>query len=102
MGRVLLLLLIVVAVVLLWKAFGPKSRQKSQVTNAPAQQAIKGPDDDEDFLWNLEKNRFKERRAKEAAAREEEERMRRAKQRYDAPPEPDPEEDPGTGEEPSA
>lgn len=102
MGRVLLLLLIVVAVVLLWKAFGPKSRQKSQVANAQPQQAIKGPDDDEDFLWNLEKNRFKERRAKEAAAREEEERMQRAKERYDTPEEPDPEEDHDAGEEPRA
>lgn len=100
MGRILLLLLIVVAVVLLWKAFGPKSRQKRQVTNAAPPREVKGPDDDEDFLWNLEKNRFKERRAREAAAREEEERMRRAKQRYELPPEPDPEEGTGTDDEP--
>ena len=41
---------------------------------------IKGPDDDEDFLWNIEKNRFKERRAREEAERkrrEDEERRRR-------------------------
>ena len=41
---------------------------------------IKGPDDDEEFLWNIEKNRFKERRAREEAERkrrEDEERRRR-------------------------
>ena len=47
--------------------------------------AIKGPDDDEEFLWNIEKNRFKERRAKEEAERrvreEEERRLRREQQR---------------------
>ena len=35
---------------------------------------IKGPDDDEEFLWNLEKERFKQRRAQEA---EEEKRRQR-------------------------
>ena len=36
--------------------------------------AIKGPDDDEEFLWKLEKERFKQRRAQEA---EEEKRRQR-------------------------
>lgn len=84
MGRLLLILLVVVAVVLLWKAFGPGSRKQDRSVNAGAQQpAIKGPDDDEDFLWSLEKQRFKERReqeAKEEAARVEEERRRRRQQ----------------------
>lgn len=89
MGRLLLVLLIIVAVVLLWKAFGPSSWKRNQI-KAQEPQAIKGPDDDEEFLWNLEKNRFKERRARETAEREEEERRRRAQERYREPDSPDP------------
>ncbi|MGD7003129.1 hypothetical protein [Corynebacterium halotolerans] len=100
MGRLLLLLLIIVAVVLLWKAFGPKTWQKRQVTPAAPPRPVKGPDDDEDFLWNLEKNRFKERRAREAAAEEEEERMRRANKRYTEPDEPSSGAEREDGEEP--
>ena len=86
MGRLLLLVLIVLAVVLLWRAFGPSSAERygsikggrqRQVEQKPV---IKGPDDDEEFLWNIEKNRFKERRAREEAERkrrEDEERRRR-------------------------
>lgn len=86
MGRLLLLALVVLAVALLWRAFGPGSTerygslrggQQRQVEQKPV---IKGPDDDEEFLWNIEKNRFKERRAREEAERkrrEEEERRRR-------------------------
>jgi len=91
MGRLLLLALVVLAVALLWRAFGPGSAERygslrggsfrrgsqRQVEQKPV---IKGPDDDEEFLWNIEKNRFKERRAREEAERkrrEEEERRRR-------------------------
>ena len=86
MGRLLLLVLIVLAIVLLWRAFGPGSAERygsikggrqRQVEQKPV---IKGPDDDEEFLWNIEKNRFKERRAREEAERkrrEDEERRRR-------------------------
>lgn len=86
MGRLLLLALVVLAVVLLWRAFGPGSAERygslkggsgRQVEQKPV---IKGPDDDEEFLWNIEKNRFKERRAREEAERkrrEDEERRRR-------------------------
>lgn len=86
MGRLLLLALVVLAAVLLWRAFGPGSAERygslrggsqPQVEQRPV---IKGPDDDEEFLWNIEKNRFKERRAREEAERkrrEEEERRRR-------------------------
>lgn len=81
MGRLLLVLLIIVAIVLLWKAFGPGSWKRNQAA-APEPRAIKGPDDDEEFLWTLEKNRFKQRRARETAEREEEERRRRAEERY--------------------
>lgn len=81
MGRLLLVVLILVAIWLLWRAFGPKSRQDTRsVSGQGHTTAIKGPDDDEEFLWNIEKNRFKERRAKEEAdrrAREEEERKRK-------------------------
>ncbi|WP_269508500.1 hypothetical protein [Corynebacterium faecium] len=86
MGRLLLLALVVLAAVLLWRAFGPGSAERygslrggsqPQVEQKPV---IKGPDDDEEFLWNIEKNRFKERRAREEAERkrrEEEERRQR-------------------------
>ncbi|RNE48943.1 hypothetical protein [Corynebacterium alimapuense] len=84
MGRLLLILLIIVAIVLVWKAFGPSSWKRNQVDSATPK-AIKGPDDDEEFLWNIEKNHFKQRRAREDAAREDEERVRRAKQRYTKP-----------------
>ena len=81
MGRLLLILLIIVAVVLVWKAFGPSSWKRNQKAGATPR-AIKGPDDDEEFLRNLEKNPFKQRRAREADEREEEERRRRAEERY--------------------
>ena len=69
MGRIILLLLIIAAVVLVWKAFGPSSwNQKKTPTVAPRE--IKGPDDDEDFLWQLEKEAFKQRRQRERAAEE--------------------------------
>lgn len=82
MGRLVLLLLIIVAAVLVWKAFGPGSRNRNQMGAQQPQREIKGPDDDEEFLWNLEKNQFKQRRAAEEAAKEEEERIRRARKRY--------------------
>ena len=53
---------------------------------APRQ--VKGPDDDEDFLWTIEKKRFKQRRAEEAAQKEEEERLKRARERYATPEKP--------------
>lgn len=110
MGRLILLALIILAVVLLWKAFGPGSGDRAGAgLNRPAERPeIKGPDDDEEFLWTLEKNRFKERRAREEAERQEHERMRRAHERYDAAPAPEPgkespsaddEADPGTNAE---
>ena len=86
MGRLLLLALVVLAAVLLWRAFGPGSAERYGSLRGGAQRqveqkpVIKGPDDDEEFLWNIEKNRFKERRAREEAERkrrEEEERRRR-------------------------
>ncbi|WP_353784443.1 hypothetical protein [Corynebacterium sp.] len=65
MGRIILLLLIIAAVILVWKAFGPSSwKHKSQAVQQQPQCEIKGPDDDEDFLWNLEKEAFRQRRAR--------------------------------------
>ena len=93
MGRVLLILLVIVAAWLLWRAFGPGSNERYGSLRPNKQHqtpAIKGPDDDEEFLWNIEKNRFKERRAKEEAerkAREEEERRLR-RERGNRPDEP--------------
>ncbi|WP_411706915.1 hypothetical protein [Corynebacterium sp. LaCa78] len=63
MGRLILLLLFVLAAYLVWKAFGPSSWKSRQVEEQP--RSIKGPDDDEEFLWNLEKERFKQRRKQE-------------------------------------
>ena len=74
MGRLLLLLLLVATFVLLWKAFGPGTWRRSDNEVEPL---IKGPDDDEEFLWNLEKERFKQRRAQEAE--EEKRRQRRTR-----------------------
>ena len=86
MGRLLLILLIIAAVVLLWMAFKPSTwKRNQQVGAAQAPKQVKGPDDDEEFLWNIEKNRFKQRRAQEAAMREEEERLKRARERYQEP-----------------
>ena len=86
MGRLLLILLIIAAVVLLWMAFKPSTwKRNQQVGAASAPKQVKGPDDDEEFLWSIEKNRFKQRRAQEAALREEEERLKRARERYDKP-----------------
>ena len=83
MGRLLLILLIIAAVVLLWMAFKPSTwKRNQQVGAAQAPKQVKGPDDDEEFLWNIEKNRFKQRRAQEEAMREEEERLKRARERY--------------------
>ena len=68
MGRLLLLLLLVATFVLLWKAFGPGTWRRSDNEVEPL---IKGPDDDEEFLWRLELEQF------EAAAEAEEERRHR-------------------------
>ena len=83
MGRLILLALIILAAVLMWRAFGPGSAQRygtQRGVQESQKPVIKGPDDDEEFLWNIEKNRFKERRAREEAERkrrEDEERRRR-------------------------
>ena len=74
MGRIILLLLFVLAAYLVWKAFGPSTWKMLEVEQP---RAIKGPDDDEEFLWRLELEQFKKRRASEAAAGAEEERRRR-------------------------
>ncbi|APT91838.1 hypothetical protein CPHO_01735 [Corynebacterium phocae] len=70
MGRLILILLVIAAVYLVWKAFGPASWKKPDALGEPPRQ-IKGPDDDEDFLWELEKKRFKERRRREQENHEE-------------------------------
>lgn len=73
MGRILLLVLIVVAVILVWKAFGPGTWNSNRKNvHGPATPQIKGPDDDENFLWELDKKRFKERRARERAQKKNE------------------------------
>lgn len=90
MGRIFLIILVIVAVILLWKAFGPSSWKRSGENNAndqAPQPAVKGPDDDEEFLWNLEKQRFKERREKESrdeAARLEQQRRKERERRHES------------------
>ncbi|EIK56722.1 hypothetical protein ACQX2H_08010 [Corynebacterium diphtheriae] len=56
MGRLIILLILIAAIVLLWKAFGPKTWK------SPEPPQIKGPDDDEDFLWKLELEQYKKRK----------------------------------------
>lgn len=92
MGRLVILILIIVTVIVLWKAFGPGSRSGASAQGRVGagewknlgrkkQQEItrKGPDDDPDFLWNIEKERFKQRREAERKAEQEaeEQRLRR-------------------------
>ncbi|MGJ4049906.1 hypothetical protein ACN4DP_02725 [Corynebacterium macclintockiae] len=88
MGRLLLFFLVIVTIVLLWKAFGPQTWGNGSpfgrrgVTKKKSQEITrKGPDDDPDFLWNIEKERFKQRRAQEAKEAEEAERKRRLQRR---------------------
>ncbi|WPF66425.1 MULTISPECIES: hypothetical protein [unclassified Corynebacterium] len=91
MGRLILIALIVVAVVLLWKAFGPGTwNRPNPLKRSPQPPAIKGPDDDPDFLWNIDKQRFKERRAREQAeeAKRKEERRNNRQDRDKKPEDP--------------
>ena len=71
-----------------------------QQPHTPQRREIKGPDDDEEFLWNLEKQRFKERRAKEREEqRREEERRRRAPKPTESSEPTEPTDDKDAGEE---
>lgn len=106
MGRIILLLLIIAAVVLVWKAFGPSSWNQNKTPTVAPPREIKGPDDDEDFLWQLEKEAFKQRRQRERAA--EEKRPPKPKGQNnaagtpdtsDSPDSPNPGEKPDTGED---
>lgn len=90
MGRLVLLLLIIVTVVLLWKAFGPATWKRSGQglgmgrigrREQQAEPQLKGPDDDPDFLWNIEKERFKKRREQERAAEKAAEQERQRQRR---------------------
>lgn len=85
MGRLILLLLVIAVIVLVWKAFKPSTWSRSTDGQQPF---IKGPDDDEEFLWELEKRRFKERRAREEAERRriKREQLRRLRHDEDADP----------------
>ncbi|WCZ37376.1 hypothetical protein [Corynebacterium heidelbergense] len=70
MARLVLLVLIVATVILLWKAFGPKT-WANRNTQPRQTMPPRGPDDDEEFLWNLKKERFKQRREAERRQQEE-------------------------------
>ena len=93
MGRVFIFILIIAALVLIWMAFGPQTWGRNQAQNSAPEPRIKGPDDDENFLWELEKRQFKQRRAQEEAQRQEEERIRRAQEKYHKDSQPDESED---------
>lgn len=61
MGRLLLLLLLIAAVVFVAYAFRPQWF-RSRGSDAEPEPRIKGPDDDDEFLWQLKKEQFKKRR----------------------------------------
>ncbi len=90
MGRLLLILLIVLAIVLLWKAFGPGARKSGNNRpfrlNKPAQPQKKfiAPDDDPDFIWKLKKAEYDRKRREEQQRRERQERQRRQQRDDDA------------------
>lgn len=94
MGRIAILLLVIVTIIVLWKAFGPKTwnndREVSEKGQFPQlgrqkkqQVESKGPDDDPDFLWNLKKERFKQQREAERLEQEAVERARRGEKKSD-------------------
>ncbi|AZA10102.1 hypothetical protein [Corynebacterium pseudopelargi] len=66
MGRLILIILLIAAIWIAWRAFGPSSWKKNTVEP----EAIKGPDDDPEFLWKLEKERFKQQREQERLEKE--------------------------------
>lgn len=88
MGRLIILLLLIAAAYLVWRAFGPQTWKRNALSQGAQRAEIKGPDDDDNFLWELEKRQFKERRAKEEAQKQEEERIQRAQSRYHQAPAP--------------
>lgn len=95
MGRLLILIALIAVAVLLWKAFGPGSRnrgaaQRPTATHTPRSIAPpKGPDDDPDFLFRLNRDEFKRRRAAEEALRQDKPAPHPAPQpRPDADPNP--------------
>lgn len=88
MGRLAILLLVIVTIIVLWKAFGPKTwnndRELSGENPFPPlgrgkkkEVQTRGPDDDPDFLWNIKKERFKAQREAERREQEAVERARR-------------------------
>lgn len=75
MGRLIILILVIVTVIVLWRAFGPgsksrieASRGRGRLTRPATTPEIKGPEDDPDFLWEIKKERFKAQREKERQA----------------------------------
>lgn len=88
MGRLVIVVLVIVTVIVLWKAFGPRTwntasrpQQNTQFPTLGRQRkqevTTKGPDDDPDFLWNIKKERFKAQREAERREQEAVDRARR-------------------------
>lgn len=81
MGRLIILILVIITVIVLWRAFGPGSSSRingqSSSGRAPAPQ-VKGPEDDPEFLWEIKKERFKQQREAQRLAQE---NLRSAEQR---------------------
>ncbi|AWT25358.1 hypothetical protein [Corynebacterium provencense] len=75
MGRLIILILVIVTVVVLWRAFGPGSAARAAKgrdrVGGTEHRQVAGPEDDPDFLWEIRKRRFKEQREKERLAAEE-------------------------------
>jgi len=72
-GRLIILILVIVTVIVLWRAFGPGSGDRvngRRSLDKTPKKEVKGPDDDPDFMWEIRKERFKAQRAKERLAEE--------------------------------
>jgi hypothetical protein len=71
-GRLIILILVIVTVIVLWRAFGPGSGDRinggQRSAGKTPKKQVKGPDDDPDFMWEIRKERFKQQREKDRLA----------------------------------
>lgn len=80
MFPILLLLLVILTIWALWRAFGPNSTRSNTTRTDTPTRAI-GPEDDPDFLWNIKKEKFKAQREAERAEQQRQQRERLEEER---------------------